>query len=192
RALRCVALDWLAALGPEAEPRLWRAYSEATTMTETLAALEALGAVDGDRFDAALSHFYGRWKHRPLVLDKWFAAQAAAPRADALQRVTGLRAHADFELRNPDRVRALASAFARSNPRAFHARDGSGYAFLAEVAAAVDAQNPVLAARLLLPFESWRRFDAGRQAHSHRVLTTLAASPSLSQNAREVVERTLA
>ena len=192
RALRCVALDWMAALGPESEQRLWRAYSEATTMTEALAALEALGASEGKLFDAALAAFYGRWKDRPLVLDKWFAAQAQAPRADALQRVTGLRARADFEIRNPDRVRALASAFARSNPRAFHAQDGSGYAFLAEVVVAVDAQNPVLAARLLLPFESWRRFDSGRQAHSRRVLTTLAASPSLSQNAREVVERTLA
>jgi aminopeptidase N len=161
-------------------------------MTESLAALEALGAVDGELFDQALANFYGRWKHRPLVIDKWFAAQAQAPRDDALQRVTGLRARADFELRNPDRVRALVAAFARSNPRAFHAQNGSGYAFLAEVVVAVDAQNPVLAARLLLPFESWRRFDAGRQAHSNRVLTTLAASPSLSQNAREVVERTLA
>jgi aminopeptidase N len=52
--------------------------------------------------------------------------------------------------------------------------------------------TPVLAARLLLPFESWRRFDAGRQAHSNRVLTALAASPALSENSREVVERTLA
>ncbi len=192
RALRAVALDLLAALGPVMEPRLAQAFAEASTMTESIAALEALGACGGDRFDVALAAFYARWRARPLVLDKWFAAQAAAPRPDALSRVTRLRAHADFELRNPNRVRALVSVFAQRNPRAFHAADGSGYAFLAEVAAAVDAQNPALAAKLLLPFESWRRFDAGRQAHSRRVLGALAASAGLSKNAREVVERTLA
>jgi aminopeptidase N len=118
--------------------------------------------------------------------------QAASPRTDALARVSRLRAHADFELRNPNRVRALAAAFAMRNPRAFHAADGSGYRFLSALVQDADATNPALAARLLTPFETWRRFDSVRQAHARVELEKLAALPQLSKNAREIVERTLA
>jgi aminopeptidase N len=192
RALKSAALDLLAALGRDQEAVLLAAFESAASMTERVAALEALGASGGDGFDDALKRFHARWRDNPLVIDKWFAIQAAAPRADALQRVHRLRAHADFNTRNPNRVRALLAAFAMRNPRAFHGADGGGYAFLAETAKDIDARNPALAARLLTAFESWKRFDSGRQAHAHTALQSLAAAPDLSANTREVVERTLA
>ncbi|MEZ5996044.1 MAG: aminopeptidase N C-terminal domain-containing protein [Hyphomonadaceae bacterium] len=139
-----------------------------------------------------LERFYQRWRDNPLVIDKWFAVQAAAPRPDALARVERLRAHPDFSTRNPNRVRALAASFAMRNPRAFHAADGGGYRFIAALAQTIDPANPALAARLLTPFESWKRFDAGRQAHARAALESLAAMPDLSKNTREMVERTLA
>jgi aminopeptidase N len=89
-------------------------------------------------------------------------------------------------------VRSLASAFAMRNPRAFHAANGEGYRFLASLAEALDPLNPALAARLLTPFESWRRFDAQRQSHARAALEGLAQLPELSKNTREMVERTLA
>ncbi len=191
RHLNGAALDLLAALGTAEEERLHRSFAAATTMSESIAALEALGACGGTRFDAALCAFHSRWHERPLVLDKWFAAQASAPRSDSLARVQELRHHPDFDLRTPNRVRALASAFATRNVRAFHAKDGSGYRFLADVVRAVDRQNPAAAARLALPFESWRRFDDERQRHARAALESIAAG-ELSANTREVVERTLA
>jgi aminopeptidase N len=126
------------------------------------------------------------------VIDKWFAIQAAAPRPDALARAQRLRGHGDFELRNPNRVRALAAAFAMRNPIAFHGPGGGGYKFVAGLARDVDALNPTLAGRLLTSFESWRRFDTQRQGHAKSELEILAALPNLSKNAREMVERTLA
>jgi aminopeptidase N len=89
-------------------------------------------------------------------------------------------------------VRAVAAAFAMNNPRAFHRADGEGYRFLASLAQTIDSINPALAARLLTPFETWRRFDAGRQAHASRALKDLASLPNLSRNTREMVERALA
>ena len=83
-------------------------------------------------------------------------------------------------------------AFAMRNPRSFHAADGAGYHFLANLARDIDPGNPALAARLLTPFETWRRFDATRQAHARAQLQALADWPQLSKNAREMVERTLA
>ncbi len=192
RALKTAALDLLAARGPEAEDILLAAFDRAETMTESIAALDALGASGAPGFDAALDRFYARWRENPLVIDKWFSVQAGVARTDSMARVAALKGHADYQLRNPNRVRALAMSFASRNLRAFHAADGSGYRFLADIVRAVDGGNPALSARLLTPFESWRRFDAGRQAHAKAELEALAALPNLSKNAREMVERTLA
>jgi len=190
RSLKSAALDLLSSLGPS--QALVDAYDNAQSMTEAVAALEALGASESPAFDEALTKFYERWKANPLVIDKWFAVQASSPRADALQRAERLRAHAEFNLKNPNRVRSLAAAFAMRNPRAFHAANGDGYRFLATLAEAIDPLNPALAARLLTPFESWRRFDSGRQEHARKALEKLASLPQLSKNTREMVERTLA
>jgi aminopeptidase N len=190
RALKSAALDLLSALGPSQV--LTDAYDNAQSMTEAVAALEALGAAESPAFDEALTRFYERWQANPLVIDKWFAVQAASPRSDALARVERLRTHAEFNLKNPNRVRSLAAAFAMRNPRAFHAANGDGYRFLASLAETIDPLNPALAARLLTPFESWKRFDAQRQEHARKALEQLASLPQLSKNTREMVERTLA
>jgi aminopeptidase N len=190
RALKSAALDLLSSLGPS--DVLSDAYDNSSSMTEAIAALEALGAAESPRFDEALTKFYERWKANPLVVDKWFAVQASSPRGDALQRAERLRNHVEFNLKNPNRVRSLAAAFAMRNPRAFHAADGGGYRFLASLAEAIDPLNPALAARLLTPFESWKRFDFQRQAHARAALEHLASLPQLSKNTREMVERTLA
>ncbi len=192
RALKAAALDLLAALGAEEQGTLFAAFERAASMSETVAALEALGASGAPAFDDALATFHRRWKDNPLVIDKWFALQAAAQRADAQERVERLAAHSDFNLHNPNRVQALAGAFAMRNPRAFHAASGAGYRFLAQLARDIDARNPALAARLLTAFESWKRFDSARQAHARAALRSLAALTSLSKNTREVIERTLA
>jgi len=190
RALKSAALDLLAALGPS--QTLTDAYDNAQSMTEAVAALDALGASESPAFDEALTKFYDRWKANPLVIDKWFAAQASSPRHDVLARVERLREHAEFNLKNPNRVRSLAAAFAMRNPRAFHSANGDGYRFLASLAETIDPLNPALAARLLTPFESWKRFDAQRQSHARTALEHLASLPQLSKNTREMVERTLA
>ncbi len=190
RSLKSAALDLLSSLGPSQV--LLDAYDNAQSMTEAIAALEALGAAESPAFDTALEKFYERWKSNPLVVDKWFAVQASSPRADALARAERLRAHPEFNLKNPNRVRSLAAAFAMRNARAFHSADGEGYRFLASLAETIDPLNPALAARLLTPFESWKRFDATRQGHARAALEHLASLTQLSKNTREMVERTLA
>jgi aminopeptidase N len=63
---------------------------------------------------------------------------------------------------------------------------------LAELARDVDSLNPALAARLLTPFETWRRFDQGRQAHARAALQALQDAENLSTNTAEMVGRALA
>jgi len=82
------------------------------------------------RFDDAVAAFHKRWSGSPIIMDKWFAAQAAAPRGGFARRVAALRAHPDFDIKNPNRIRSLAASFATRNPRAFMRRMDRAMRFL--------------------------------------------------------------
>jgi aminopeptidase N len=191
RALKGAALELFAALGAESETVLRQAFDAAGTMTEQMAALDALGASGIAAFDDALGAFQKRWSSSPLVMDKWFSAQAAAPRADSIARVRSLRRHPDFDIKNPNRVRSLVASFSARNLRAFHSADGEGYRFVADLAGEVDPLNPALSSRLLAPFESWRRFDETRRGHASAAMQALLARPDLSKNAHDILSRAL-
>ena len=113
-----------------------------------------------------------------LVLDKWFALQAAAQRADTLDVVEALAAHPDFTLANPNRLRALVGNFA-ANQWAFHHASGRGYRFLADMILAADKLNPQVAARLVPPLGRWRRFEPSRAALMRAELERIVATPGL-------------
>jgi len=81
--------------------------------------------------------------------------------------------------------------FSSANLTAFHAPDGWGYGFLADLIAEIDPLNAALSARLATGFESWRKFDAPRRAKAHETLRRLSER-SLSKNAVDILERALA
>ncbi len=160
-------------------------------MTDVLAALSVLGAIDCPERVAALAAFHAAWRHDPLVLDKWFAIQALSSLPGTIEAVRALTTHADFDLRNPNRVRALAGSFAANQLR-FHDAGGEGYRFLTDIILALDPTNPQVAARLSSPLGQWRRVDAARGERMQAQLRRMADAPGLSKNTREMVERSLA
>ncbi|MGK0218039.1 MAG: aminopeptidase N [Planctomycetota bacterium] len=164
----------------------------ADNMTDTMAALSCLVGLDVPQRETALAEFYGRWKDDPLVLDKWFTLQACSRLPGAAQRVLDLAGHPDFSLRNPNRVRALLGAFGQANPTGFHQRDGMGYRFLADQVIALDGKNPQIAARLVGGFNTWKRYDAARQALMGAELKRIQDQDGLSKNTSEIVSRALA
>ena len=191
RAMRGAALSLLASLGGRHEQLIASAFTQARSMSESLNALGALSAIETGAFDQALSRFEQRWSQNPLVMDKWFSVQAMAVRSDLRERLLRLRVREDYDLRNPNRVRALAAAFAMNNPVAFHAEDGWGYRFLADLILKVDPLNPALSARLATAFESWRSFNAVRRTAAQAQLRRLADA-GLSSNALDIIARALA
>ena len=192
RRLKNRALGYLASLEePETIALAWQQFERARSMTDSEAALAALTWVDCRERELALDAFYRRWKHDPLVLDKWFRLQAVAPQPGTLERVMALAAHPDFTLRNPNRVRSLLGAFSQANPARFHAPDGRGYAFLAERVLALDDLNPQLAARLVSAFNQWKRFEPMRRAAMQAELERIAAHEKLSRDTSEIVARAL-
>jgi aminopeptidase N len=135
--------------------------------------------------------FHDKWKDEALVVDKWFRVQATSFMPGTLERVKSLTSHPAFDLRNPNRARALLHAFAMDNPLHFHAADGSGYRWVAEQVIALDRLNPQVAARLARAFDRWKKYDAGRQAHARAALESIRDAKGLSGNVGEVVGRAL-
>ncbi|MDP3495460.1 MAG: DUF3458 domain-containing protein, partial [Hyphomonadaceae bacterium] len=191
RSLRTSALSLLSSLGDRHEGLVSQAYRSSRTMTETLATLTALSNIESDAFDIALRDFESRWKASPLVMDKWYGVQAMAVRDDLRERLQRLLDRADYDLRNPNRVRSLAASFSMNNPVAFHTADGWGYRFLGDLILKVDPLNPALSARLSTAFESWRTFNAPRREKAQIELTRLSEA-GLSRNALDIIGRALA
>jgi aminopeptidase N len=188
RALRARALAMLTALDPEAT-RAAAQFRAADNMTERVTALTLL--VAHGRAAAALDEFYRAWRHDRLVIDKWFAVQAAwTPPDAALETVERLARHPDFDWRNPNRFRALIGSFA-ANPAGFHRADGAGYALAVDWLIRLDPVNPQTAARLAAGLGAWRMFDTGRQSRMRGELERLAGRPELSRDTGEIVGRLL-
>ncbi|MFL6828996.1 MAG: aminopeptidase N [Sphingomicrobium sp.] len=192
RRLRTVSLGLLAAGDERAGASLAKAqFDAADNMTDRQGALGVLVSIDGAERAAALGAFYEHYPENPLVLDKWFALQAAASRTDTLDQVRRLATHPDFTITNPNRLRALAGTFG-VNHWAFHSADGRGYAFLAEMILEADKLNPQVAARLVPPFGRWRKYEANRSELMRQALERIAASPGLSKDVFEQVTKSLA
>ncbi len=194
RRLRNTALAYLASLDePEMTALCAAQYANADNMTDRIAALGILSDLDGPARSDALSDFYESWKGDPIVTDKWLSIQAMSSRPETLNDVIGLLDHDAFSIRNPNRVRALIGAFCNSNQFRFHALDGSGYAFLADMVLQLDPLNPQVAARLLAPLGPWRRFDKKRQesmkVQLQRILDT---GNRLSMDVYEIASKSLA
>jgi aminopeptidase N len=100
-------------------------------------------------------------------------------------------AHPDFDLRNPNRVRALIGAFAGNQVR-FHAASGEGYRLYIDTIIQLDPSNPQVAARMISPLGQWRRFDAARQALMVAELQRVLAQPNLSRNTFEMASKSVA
>lgn len=191
RKLKNFCLSMLMALEQDTHHALaLHQYRNAHNMTDVLAALQNLAHTDCEARSQALADFEQRWRHEPLVMDKWFSLQATSPLPGTLEEVKRLLKHPAFHLANPNKARALLGSFARGNLVHFHRADGAGYRLVAEQILALDALNPQVAARLAGAFQQWRRFDPLRRSLMERTLRDMAAQ-RLSVELREVVEKSL-
>ena len=192
RALKNLALSHLLAAGEHDAQRLAEhQYEHAGNMTDSMAALSALiNYGQGDFPQEALAAFYDKWRDNPLVVDKWFALQAAA-RSTTVHTARELMTHPAFTLRNPNRARALIFQFCLNNARGMHHPDGSGYAFWAEQVLALDALNPEVAARLARALDNWSRFVPALRTPMQAALQQVRAHAGLSRNVQEIVSKAL-
>ncbi|XP_059661811.1 puromycin-sensitive aminopeptidase-like [Cornus florida] len=192
RALKNIALGYLASLeDPEFTELALHEYKTATNMTEQFAALAAIAQNPGKTRDEVLADFYSKWQNDFLVVNKWFSLQAMSDIPGNVENVKNLLNHPAFDLRNPNKVYSLIGGFCGS-PVNFHAKDGSGYKFVAELVVQLDKLNPRVASRMVSAFSRWRRYDETRQSLSKAQLETIMSTNGLSENVFEIASKSLA
>ncbi|MFF3703009.1 MULTISPECIES: aminopeptidase N [Pseudomonas] len=194
RSLQNIALSYLMLTGrAQVLEATLEQFEACDNMTERLTALAVLvNSPFQDERARALQSFAEHFKDNPLVMDQWFSVQAGSPLPGGLARVRGLMEHPAFTLKNPNKVRALIGAFAGQNLVNFHAADGSGYRFLADLVIELNGFNPQIASRQLAPLTRWRKYDAARQALMKAELERIRGSGGLSSDVFEVVSKSLA
>lgn len=187
RALRMAVLDLMTRLdkGMAAEELSF----SADNMTEEVGALSCLLSIGTG--GAALARFKARWADNGNVMDKWFALQIGlAPPAQAVEVTRGLTLEEGFDWRNPNRFRSVIGALS-ANHAGFHTASGAGYRLVADWLLKLDPLNPQTAARMSSAFETWRRYDVGRQGLVRAELQRILATPGLSRDMTEMAGRML-
>jgi aminopeptidase N len=198
RALAGMALSQLCLAARTSGDTVWpgkayQRFKDADNMTDRFNALSALVSSEHALAAPALQRFHTLFKDEALVLDKWFALQAASPDRDGniLPAVKRLMAHPDFNLRNPNRARSVIFSYCSGNPGAFHRADAAGYAFWADRVIELDGINPQVAARLARALDRWTKLAEPYRSAAREALVRVAAKPDLSNDVREVVTRAL-
>jgi aminopeptidase N len=192
RTLRNVCLHYLAFGDTKLADKLVSdQYYHADNMTDSLGALSAAVSAQLPCRDTLMAEFDERWHQDGLVMDKWFVLQATSPAADVLDKVKSLLHHRSFTLSNPNRLRSLIGGFASGNPAAFHAVDGKGYQFLAEILRDLNTRNPQVAARLIEPLIRLKRYDVPRQVMMRGTLEQLKGLENLSGDLYEKISKAL-
>ncbi|GJM01812.1 MAG: aminopeptidase N [Rhodomicrobium sp.] len=192
RSLQAACLGFLTATELEEEyQRACVHYNQSKNMTDAIAALRALNNHKSAERDAVFQDFHDKWVDDHLVIDKWFGLQAMCALPATLKTVRQLLRHEKFNLQNPNKVRAVLSAFAGSNPIQFNRPDGKGYELLAKQILKIDRFNPQIAARLCGAFRSWQKLEPQRQAMMKAQLEFIANDPKLSKDSTEIVKKIL-
>jgi aminopeptidase N len=196
RSLKNVCLSYL--MQPESTEMIdlcVAQFESSTNMTDTSAALKALIESSSEQAveprNKALSVYFDRWKDEALVIDLWFNMQASCSHPDTLDSVIELMKHDAFTMLNPNRMRSVVVAFAFQNNVNFHRKDGRGYRFLADQVIELNSINPQMAARVLKPLTSWRKYDQARQEMMKAQLNRILAQENLSPDVFEIASKSV-
>jgi aminopeptidase N len=192
RRIKNICLSYLSRLDNE-QIQQWsgQQFNTSRNMTDQIAALANIVHYQHPAKEKCLAQFYQQWQAEALVIDKWFAIQAASPTPDTFASVISLTNHPAFNMANPNRVRAVIGSFSQANPVRFHASNGQGYEFLADQVITLNTLNPQVASRMLGPLTSWRRFDPTRQNLMKTQLERIMNSPDISRDVYEVASKSL-
>ncbi len=193
RALANAALQALSVLSAEQWlPLAEQRYNASQTMTDRMGALSVISQHPGDVRSRCMQHFHDAFSDHKLVIDKWFMLQSLADYDDAFADIQALVKHASFEASNPNRLRSVYGVFAGANPGQFHVSGGAGYRWLADAVIDMDARNPQVAARLVVPLTQWQRYQTNSADAMREQLQRIANQSSLSPDVFELVSKALA
>ena len=123
-------------------------------------------------------------------MQKWLSIQSSAPFEDSLVKVEELEKSPIYDATVPNLLRSVVGVFSR-NSVAFHAKDGSGYKFIADRIIDIDKINPSMASSLSESFAQVDRLPAEQKELAKIQLERVVNTEGLSKNSYEIVSKTL-
>ena len=191
RALKNRCLKLLSSLDDDIAHQLAKQqYDESVTMTDKIAALDVLENSSTELSKVAFEDFYNSFQEDTLVMNKYFAVLAASQREGTLQRVIALQNDPRYDEKVPNLVRSLIGTFAR-NYKYFHAKDGSGYSFVARKIIEIDKINAQMASSLAGAFKIYERLNSVNKVLMRKELEVIMAQKTLSKNTFEIINKIL-
>jgi len=165
-------------------------YKTSKTMTQRVVALDVLENISTYDAKDELEDFYNRYKTDTLVMNKYFAILASSDAKDVLKKVIKLQDDKVYDEKVPNLVRSLIGSFAR-NYKYFHAKDGSGYKFVADKIIAIDAINAQMASGLAGAFKVYDKMNEVNKSLMKKELQKILDTDGLSKNCFEIVGKIL-
>ena len=165
-------------------------YDNSKTMTDKVVALEILQNISKERSKTAFDDFYSKYKNNTLVMNKYFAILASSTQEGVLQNVKELQDDEAYDEKVPNLVRSLIGSFTR-NYKYFHAKDGSGYSFVAKKILDIDKINPQMASSLAGAFKIYKKLNPINKELMKKELECIVSTKSLSKNTYEIVHKIL-
>ena len=191
RALKNRCLQLLSALGTNDVLTLVnKQYRESLTMTDRVVALDILENSSAELAEVALADFYTKYKDDTLVMNKYFSILSASERSGTLDRVISLQSNDVYDEKVPNLVRSLIGVFAR-NYKYFHAKDGHGYAFVADKIIEIDKINAQMASGLAGAFKIYEKLNQKNKILMKQELDRVISTHSLSKNVYEIIGKIL-
>jgi aminopeptidase N len=188
RSLKALCVDYLASvLDENIEQMLSQQFYQASNMTDELSALSALtfNSLNKQKY---LQHFYQKWQHESLIMNKWFALQGSSASDNFEQELMQLSENKSFDWTNPNKLRSLWGAFGRNNLVKFHDVSGRGYQFMADIILRIDKYNPMVASRLATTFNRIDKLDSVRMQKLTGIIENMLKN-ELSKDSYEVLSK---
>jgi aminopeptidase N len=187
RSLAITALGYMAKVEP-LDHLVLDIEANASNLTERYAAYRIARSDASESVSLELSQRFIDRAETDEVLDLWLSTEAVNENTATVDRIKELTSHPRFAWTNPNRVRSVLGAFANRNVKAFHTPDG--YRLLADSVLKLDAMNPQIASRLVMPLCQWGRFESTFQEQMKAELRRMAAK-DLSKDLYEIVSKSV-
>ncbi len=165
-------------------------YKESQSMSDRVVALDIFENSFPKLAKAALSDFYSKYREETLVMNKYFSILASSERTETLSRVIELQKDPVYDEKVPNLVRSLIGVFAR-NYKHFHARNGSGYIFVADKIIEIDKINAQMASGLAGAFKIYSHINETNKSLMKKELERVVSTQGLSKNSYEIISKIL-
>ncbi|HIQ57343.1 TPA: aminopeptidase N [Candidatus Gracilibacteria bacterium] len=190
RALKNTCLSFLSESDTDYTNLIMTQFETANNMTDKLRALALLCKKDSQEKTNALFDFNAEWANDPLVMNKYFAVQASTPNEKSLEIIKELEKTESFDLKNPNKIRALYGAFGRSVIN-FHNEDGKAYEFMANKIIEIDIFNNKASSGLVHVFDEYAKMPENLKLLIKIQLEKIINSVNISDALFEIVTKIL-